>query len=213
MNNNEFLKKRREYLNQLKNNLELLTQLSKNNNLGSKIVDILLDPKNNKELAFAIDYFNNYEMVQKIVRMIRYGQLVISSPEESNAFNYVYEYIKACLNNVDENEIKKILEKYQLNNFENCAKMLLEMPLVFSDYDVTYTLLEKLGMVNECDEIDELSILKVNNYLTKSQKELSLDNFMDINSDEDFENYFVQSKKYQQICIDFIENYSVKYNK
>ena len=186
MNNNEFLKKRREYLNQLKNNLELLTQLSKNNNLGSKIVDILLDPKNNKELAFAIDYFNNYEMVQEIVRMIRYGQLVISSPEESNAFNYVYEYIKACLNNVDENEIKKILEKYQLNNFENCAKMLLEMPLVFSDYDVTYTLLEKLGMVNECDEIDELSILKVNNYLTKSQKELSLDNFMDINSDEDF---------------------------
>ena len=98
MNNNEFLKKRRKYLNQLKNNLELLTQLSKNNNLGSKIVDILLDPKNNKELAFAIDYFNNYEMVQKIVRMIRYGQLVISSPEESNAFNYVYEYIKMYKN-------------------------------------------------------------------------------------------------------------------
>lgn len=211
MNEKEFLEKKEEYLKRLNLHLDIVSKMVKSDNESNlKTVPILLDPKNDLELEFANMFFKLEEIVYDITNMINFEILSCESIEESNSFNFMLDYIRACLNNVGESEKKEILEKYHLNDFENCAIMGLEMPMVLVNEEARCHFFKKLGVT---EEIDDRFILLLNNYLGKIQRDIGFDRFLTIDTEEDLKKCVEYSNKYYQICNDFKDKYFRRHNK
>lgn len=197
-----FEERKMEYFQKLKKYSEFILDLTKEQT-NEMIVEVLLNPKNEKELEFGNYYLMFIEETKQLIANLSNNNIDEIIPEESVYVEYLSGIINALYNNVD--EIKKINETYMENNGELLAKVLYEMIVI------TITNPEGLceSICKRCnfDIEDEFQVMQFQFLMNKANKQLKPQ--MIPENEEEINKFIAFVNHYQKCCIGGIKDYLI----
>lgn len=197
-----FEERKMEYFQRLKKYSEFILNLTKEQQ-NEIIVEVLLNPKNEKELEFGNYYLMFIEETKQLIANLSSNNIDEINPEESVYVEYLSSIINALYNNVD--EIKKINKTYMENNGKLLAKVLYEMIVI------TITNPEGLSesICKRCnfDIEDEFQVMQFQILMNKANKQLKPQ--MIPENEEDINKFISFVNHYQKCCVEGIKDYFI----
>lgn len=163
-----FEEKREEYYNLLRNNLELLYKIIEDNKNKEKSLEILLTPKNDRELEIAKCIFSYFNSFLNFVNNINDDKIKNIDIENNKSLDLLIEVI----NTLKEENKEKIneLEKYLSKTIDPLfmAKLMYDSTISFSinAEEVQGYIMYKTGF----DPSDELDNIRFQIYINRANK-------------------------------------------
>lgn len=195
-----FEERRTDYLQKLRKYSEVIMKLSQEKK-NEKLTEVLLMPRNEKELEFCNYYIMFIEDTIKISIHASCNNIEEINPDNNAYVNYLVSFINKVQNNASIEEMEEFVEPYMKDNKKLFAKVLYQM------FALTYSNPEGLAtsLTNKCniDFNDELEVMKltviINQASSKLQPEIisvneeALDDF--ISFTKHFHNYYIKCIK------------------
>ena len=206
MDNEKFKEKKTEYLRNLKNYSEFISFLTKDPK-DEMIIEVLIDPKTEKQLEFGIYYLMFIEETKGLIVNLSLNNIEKINLEESTYVAFLSNIINSLNNTKDTptEEIKKIYETYMENNCELLAKIIYEIIVIVN------TNLEELCkcICKRCnfDMEDEIQGIQFQILMNKVNKELKP--LMMPENDEEINKFIAFVNHYHKYCISGVKNYFI----
>lgn len=180
-----FKEQKEIYLHRLQNYGGFLQSIAKQKN-GMKILEILLDPKTEKEIEYANSYLSYLDMTIELISKVEESHEGIDW-DNSIFINYLTDYINAVTNHASKEELKKITEKYDFNDYKNLCDIFYETFCIASDgYEkIVPILIDKCGI----DITDSLETMRLMIMMSKAQEELNVNDILSSTSEEDMDKF------------------------
>lgn len=156
-----FEEQRQDYFKKLRKYIAFIEETAKEKK-NEKLVETLLNPRNEKELEFGNYYIMYIEDSLNLSINASCKNVLEINPENSIYVEYLSSIINELRNNASVDVINKINEKYMKNGCESLAKVLYEMlVLVITNQEGLVKSLYKKCGINIDDELEamQLSIL------------------------------------------------------
>ena len=195
-----FEERRTDYLQKLRKYSEVIMKLSQEKK-NEKLTEVLLMPRNEKELEFCNYYIMFIEDTIKISIHASCDNIEEINPDNNAYVNYLVSFINKVQNNASIEEMEEFVEPYMKDNKKLFAKVLYQM------FALTYSNPEGLAtsLTNKCniDFNDELEVTKltviINQASSKLQPEIisvneeALDDFIEFT--KHFHNFYMKGIK------------------
>ena len=204
-----FEERREEYYNLLRSNTELLYKIIKDNKKNEKGLEILLTPKNDRELEVAKCIFKFFDSAINLFNDINYDRVNNIDIENNESLGLLIRVINT-LKEENEEKIKEI-DKY-LNETLNplfAAKLMYDLIIAFSmDIEESYELLMKRTGFNPDDELDNARFqvyLNIANAMVNTKKvDIKLDEST-VNSKE-VSDTMIMINEFNRLCEDGLKD-------
>ena len=195
-----FNEKRKHYFNKLKRYTEYVKKLASQKK-NEKIVEILLNPQNEKELEFCNHYIMYIDDTIKLTINASCNNIIDINPEESIYIDFLTDLINTIQNFDSIEEAKKIYSKYE-KNYEQIAQICYQMIVItITNSD---KLVEELFEKCNIDFTDELEVMKLEILIKKFSEQVEPEILP--TSEEAINDFILFVKHYHKLYINGIKD-------
>lgn len=149
----DFKERKDKYLERLMNRQETIKELSKSS-YKTGMIEILLDPRTEKELDFCISYFGFVDDKKRIMEAVQEGRIKQNNLNNSTVVNHVVGIVNILMNDEDMQD-----KLFFLRDAAKTADVLYELSILESNKDeLVHVIATRLGYNTTSKEINTSTV-------------------------------------------------------
>lgn len=199
-----FIKKKQAYLKRLTKYVDIVIRFLCNNETVREAA-VLMEPRTDLELDFAISTLDYVDDMEKLIENIVNGHIEKINLDESLFVNYMVELLKMTDDFVDVEYIEEKMEKVREELVSDDLEFLANLKYEFTVFSLTNskavldTIMKKSGV----DINDKYTVLKLNFIYDMLQEGMAKGD-----SEKDYEKMIKFNKKFHERCEKGIDKYT-----
>ena len=199
-----FIKKKQAYLKRLTKYVDIVMRLLCNNETVREAA-VLMEPRTNLELDFAISTLDYVDDMEKLLENIMNGHIEKINLDESLFVNYMVELLKVVDDFVDVEYVEEKMEKVREGLVADDMEFLADLKYEFTVFSLTdakavlNTIVRKSGV----DINDKYTVLKLNFIYDMLQENVAKGD-----SEKDYEKVIKFNQKFHERCEKGINQYT-----